>query len=311
MDVGIDVAKGTLDVAYGPDGPVRQFANTPQGYAELVTSLSSRHVARIIVEATGGYERGLVVELAAADLPVIVINPKQARDFARATGRLAKTDAIDAVMLAQFGRGVQPKPRPLPDDKSRQFQEILARRRQLIGMRTAEGNRLAQARDPAVRKSIAAMIKLLGRQLERIDRELDDIIEDCPAWRTKEDLLKSVPGVGPQTARALLADLPELGRCSRQQIAALVGVAPINRDSGTFRGRRTTWGGRADVRKAFYMATLVATQHNATIRHYYQELQRRGKKKKVALVACMRKLLCILNAMLRDEKPWNQQPQNA
>lgn len=309
--VGIDVAKHTLDVAYSSKEPACQFANTPQGHAALVASLKPHSVARIIVEATGGYERALVVELAAAALPVIVVNPKQVRDFARAIGRLAKTDAIDAAVLAQFGQAIQPEQRPLPDEKSRQFQEILARRRQLVQMRTAEGNRLAQAHDQGVRKSIAAILKLLGRQLEHIERDMDEMIQDSPAWRAKEDLLQSVPGIGPQTVRMLLANVPELGNCSRQQIAALIGVAPINRDSGTFRGRRTISGGRADVRRTFYMATLAATQHNAIIRHHYQKLQKRGKRKKVALVACMRKLLCILNAMLRDQKPWNNQPLTA
>ena len=303
--IGIDVSKDKLDVAT-PDG-MRQYANAPDGHRQLVDQIRKWLPDSIIVEATGGYERAVVGELAAAGLPVVVVNPRQVRDFARATGRLAKTDAIDADILVQFGMAVQPEQRPLPGKKQLELQQQLARRRQLVGMLTAENNRWQQATDKLVRKTIDAVRKTLTKQLDRLDDDLQNTLQETPAWREKENLLRSVPGVGPQTALALLAELPELGTCSRQQIAALVGVAPINRDSGQYRGRRTTWGGRATVRSALYMATLVATRHNPTIQTHYQHLQSTGKRKKVALVACMRKLLCMLNAILRDRQPWKNQ----
>lgn len=303
--IGIDVSKDILDVAT-PDG-MRQYANAPDGHRQLVDQIRKWLPDSIIVEATGGYERAVVGELAAAGLPVVVVNPRQVRDFARATGRLAKTDAIDADILVQFGMAVQPEQRPLPGKKQLELQQQLARRRQLVGMLTAENNRWQQATDKLVRKTIDAVRKTLTKQLDRLDDDLQNTLQETPAWREKENLLRSVPGVGPQTALALLAELPELGTCSRQQIAALVGVAPINRDSGQYRGRRTTWGGRATVRSALYMATLVATRHNPTIQTHYQHLQSTGKRKKVALVACMRKLLCMLNAILRDRQPWKNQ----
>lgn len=300
--VGIDVSKDNLDVAT-PNG-VRQFSNNPKAHAELIEFLESWTLDAVIIEATGGYERAVVAELASAGLPVVVVNPRQVRDFAKATGRLAKTDAIDAGVLAQFGAAVRPPQRPLPDVQQLELQQQLARRRQIVGMLTAENNRLKQASDKLVRKTINAVRKTLRKQLEQLDQQLQNTIEQTPAWREKENLLRSVPGVGPQTALALLAELPELGTCSRQQVAALVGVAPINRDSGKYRGTRTTWGGRATVRSALYMATLVATQHNPVINAHYIHLQQLGKRKKVALVACMRKLLCMLNAILREKKPW-------
>lgn len=301
--VGIDVSKDTLDVCFESGGH-GQWSNTPEGHTQLIAELMSHQMAGIILEATGGYEAPLVAELAAAKLPVIVVNPRQVRDFARATGRLAKTDAIDAAVLAQFGSAVRPPQRPLPDENTLQFQEKLARRRQLIQMRTAETNRLAQAHDQSVRNGIADHIDFINQQLNQVDDEMNDLIKDCPVWRAKENLLQSVPGIGPQTARMLIAELPELGQCSRQQVAALVGVAPMNRDSGRFRGHRTTCGGRIAVRNALYMATLVATRHNPIICRHYKHLLSTGKKKKVALVACMRKLLCILNAMIRDQENW-------
>lgn len=300
--IGIDVSKDQLDVAT-PDG-ARQWPNTPDGHRQLVEQLAQWPLEAIVLEATGGYERAVVAELAAAELPVVVVNPRQVRDFARATGQLAKTDAIDAKILAQFGKAVRPEQRPLPSEKQLELQQQLARRRQLVGMLTAEKNRSQQATDRLVRKTIDAVRTTLEKQRDRLDDQLQRTLEETPAWREKEDLLRSVPGVGPQTALALLADLPELGTCSRQQIAALVGVAPMNRDSGKRRGQRVTWGGRASVRSALYMATLVATRHNPVIRAHYQHLQKVGKRKKVALVACMRKLLCMLNAILREQKPW-------
>ncbi len=304
--IGIDVSKDKLDVA-SPDG-VGQWPNTPDGHRQVVDLLAKWPLEAIVLEATGGYERAVVAELAAAGLPVVVVNPRQVRDFAKATGRLAKTDKIDALVLAEFGRAVRPEQRPLPSEKQRQLQQQLARRRQLVQMLTAEKNRLQQVTDRLVRKSIQAVQTTLEKQLNKIDDQLQQTIEQTPAWRDKENLLRSVPGVGPQTALALLVELPELGACSRQEIAALVGVAPMNRDSGRYRGQRTTGGGRATVRSALYMATLVATRHNPIIQAHYQHLQRAGKRKKVALVACMRKLLCILNAILREHKPWHSTP---
>lgn len=304
--IGIDVSKDSLDVAT-PEG-VSQWDNLFQGHSALIEQLANWTIESIIIEATGGYERPLVAELLAAGLPVIVVNPRQVRDFARATGRLAKTDSLDAQVLAQFGNAVKPKQRPLPRGKQLDLQQQVARRRQLVGMLTMEQNRLKQTTDKLVRQSIQAVCNTLQKQLEKIDQRLQDAIEETPAWREKDNLLRSVPGIGPQTAFTLLAELPELGSCSRQQIAALVGIAPINRDSGRWRGSRTTWGGRATVRAGLYMATLVATQHNPVIKAHYQHLQNIGKKKKVALVACMRKLLCILNAIIRDKKPWENSP---
>lgn len=316
MFIGIDVSKGHLDVAWDGDGgggtpppPPTRFDNTPAGVAALRERLGrDRPPALVVLEATGGYERAAVAELLDAGLPLAVVNPRQVRDFARATGRLAKTDAIDAAVLAAFGRAVRPPVRPLPDAQAQALAELVARRRQLVGMRTAEGNRLAQARSAAVRSSVEQLLAAIDRQLGGLDGELDALVRACPAWQEKVDLLTGVPGVGPATARALLAELPELGRCSRQQVAALVGVAPVNRDSGQMRGRRTTWGGRATVRTALYMAALVATRHNPAIRAQYRRMVDAGKLKMVALVACMRKLLVTLNAMVRDKRPWRHAP---
>jgi len=302
--VGIDVSKAHLDVACNPDGPVTRFDNDAAGHEALIEKIKTLTAHRVVLEATGGYERPAVAAMLAAKLPVVVVNPRQVRDFARAVGQLAKTDAIDACILARFAGAVRPDLRPLADEKALVLQEKIARRRQLVAMRTAESNRLGQSFGPAVRASIEAVLNTIDRQIKDLDDDLDQAIQDTPAWQAKVDLLKGVPGVGDQTARCLVAQLPELGSCSRQQIARLVGVAPINRDSGTMRGRRTTAGGRPAVRGALYMATLVATRHNPVIRSYYQRLVATGKKKMVALVAAMRKLLVILNAMVREQKPW-------
>jgi transposase len=258
------------------------------------------------MEATGGYERLAAAELAAAGLPLVIVNPRQARDFAKALGKLAKTDRIDAEVLARFGQAVRPELRPLPDASQQKLRETLARRSQLLGMRTMELNRLKQTHTKHIRADVEAVVKFLNQRLQAIDQELDELIKDSPAWQETIDLVKTVPGIGKQTARTLIADLAELGTSSRQQIAALVGVAPMNRDSGTLRGKRTTFGGRATVRKALYMAALVATRFNPVIRAYYQKLLNVGKPKKVALVACMRKLLGILNAMLRKRETWKE-----
>jgi transposase len=304
LSVGVDVSKNTLDVAFYPEQPGSSFANDCQGIASLVASLVPLEPRYVIVEATGKYEQALVIALAAAGLPVVVINPRQARDFAKALGKLAKTDRIDAAVLARFGDAVRPEIRPIADEQLRQLQELVERRHQLVEMRTSEQNRLAITPSVHVRRSLQAVLKLIEKQLCHLDAQIDQRIEACPLWRQTEELLKSVPGVGDQTARTLIAQLPELGACSRQKISALVGVAPLNRDSGQFRGRRIIWGGRRNVRRCLYMATLVATQHNPVIQAHYRKLVDAGKRKKVALVACMRKLLTILNAMLRRRSPW-------
>lgn len=304
ISVGIDVSKENLDVDFAPTREPLRLANDPAGHAALVKRLSAMDIRVIVIEATGGYERAIVAELAAASLPVVVVNPRQVRDFARALGRLAKTDQIDAAVLADFGHAIQPPQRPLADAETRQMQEKLARRRQLVDMITAETNRLEHVTTAGVRRSIAAVLKLLGKQLQQIEDDLDQAIRRSPVWQAKADLLLSVPGVGPQTTRTLLVQLPELGHCSRQQIAALVGVAPLNRDSGKHRGRRTIWGGRSEVRACLYMAALSATRFNPRIRPHYERLLAAGKCKKLALTACMRKLLTMLNAMVRDNRPW-------
>jgi transposase len=270
----------------------------------LIERLAALRVERIVLEATGGYERLVVTALMVAGLPVVVVNPRQVRDFAKALGKLAKTDRIDAEVLARFAVAVRPALRPLPDESEQKLRETLARRSQLMGMRTMELNRLQQAHASQVRRDVQAVVSFLDKRLRAIDKELDELIKGSPIWQKKVELLKTVPGIGEQTARTLIADLSELGSCSRQQIAALVGVAPLNRDSGTLRGRRMTWGGRRAVRQALYMATLVASRFNPVIRSHYERLRQAGKKAKVALVACMRKLLTTLNAMLREQKPW-------
>ena len=302
--VGIDVSQQHLDLDEYPTQNYRRFEYTAEGIEALRKQLLQRPPFLIVIEATGGTEQLLVAELVAAQLPVVVINPRRPRDFAKATGQLAKTDAMDARILAHFGYAVRPPLRTLPDEKARELQEILARRRQLVGIRTAELNRQQQARSARVKASLEAVLKLIEQQLKDLDVELDQRLQDSPLWRETQELLQSTPGIGPQTARTLIAELPELGTLSRQKIAALVGVAPINRDSGTFRGRRTIFGGRATVRSALYMATLSAIRFNPAIKAFYQRLVLQGKKKKLALVAAMHKLLTILNTLLRNKQPW-------
>lgn len=302
--VGIDVSKQHLDLATDPGPNHRRFDNDEAGHAAIVEILGKMPVERLVLEASGGYERELVASLMAANFALVLVNPRQVRDFARATGQLAKTDRIDAMVLAHFARVVKPPIRPVPDESIRLLQEQLTRRRQIVRMMSAERNHLHQVRGTAVKASIEHLITVLKEQLRELDDDLDRTIRQSPAWRAKEDLLKSVPGVGDQTARQLIVNLPELGTCSRQQIAALVGVAPFNRDSGMMRGRRMVCGGRRQIRSALYMATLVATRWNPIIKNFYERLLRVGKRKKVALVACMRKLLTILNAIVREQKPW-------
>lgn len=300
--VGIDVSKSTLDMAVSK-GAKRRVGNDESGIAALVAELTTISPALVVLEATGGYQAAVVAALVVAKIPVAVVNPRQVRDFAKALGKLAKTDALDAAVLARFAEVVRPEPRAPVDEATLALEALLTRRRQVVEMITAESNRLQQSA-ATVRPSIKAVIAFLRRQLADINRELDAAIRNSPVWREKEDLMRSVPGVGRILATTLLCELPELGRLNRKQAAALVGVAPLNRDSGEMRGQRKVWGGRASVRAALYMATLSATKHNSVIRAFYERLCASGKLKKVALVACMRKLLTILNSMMRDQRRW-------
>ena len=304
---GIDVAKAHLDLAVRPTGVTAQFANSAAGIAALLAHLQATPPALIVLEATGGLEVPVVAALAAAQLPVVVVNPRQVRDFAKATGQLAKTDRLDAQILAQFADVVRPPVRLLPDAESQRVAALLARRRQVVEMLTAERNRLGMAAQ-TLRERIAAHITWLEQELSDLDSQIDQAIRQSPLWREREQLLRSAKGVGPVVARTLLIELPELGTLNRKQISALVGVAPLNRDSGTLRGHRTIWGGRAHVRAALYMAALVAVRHNPVIRTFYERLRQAGKPAKVALTACMRKLLTILNAMLKHKQPWRNCP---
>jgi transposase len=301
--VGIDVAKDRLQVALRPSGEQWPVSYDRPGLEELTKRLRTVKPAMVVLEATAGMEMPVAAALAAIGLPVAVVNPRQVRQFARATGRLAKTDAIDAQVLAQFAQAVQPPLRPLPDADTQQLNALVTRRHQLVEMLAAEKNRLAQAAK-SVRIDIQEHIRWLERRLIDLDRDLAATVHESPIWRETDNLLQSAPGVGPVLSTTLLANLPELGRLNGKQIAALVGVAPLNRDSGRFRGKRTIWGGRARVRTALYMGTLVATRYNPVIRPFYQRLLAAGKPKKVALTACMRKLVTILNAMVRSQSSW-------
>jgi transposase len=300
----VDVSKERLDVAFRPTGKHYRFPNDLHGIDDLVGHLTQELPTLVVLEASGGYERPAAAALAARGLAVAVVNPRQARDFAKATGRLAKTDALDAESLAHFAEAVRPEPRVLPDEETLLLGEILDRRRQLIGMLVAENNRLGTTASELVRRRIRAHVRWLEKEISRTDAELEEAIEQSPTWRANEALLRSVPGVGPVLARTLLAELPELGVLSHKRLSALVGVAPLNFDSGTLRGRRMVWGGRARVRSTLYMASLSATRHNPTIRAFYERLVGSGKPKKVALIACTRKLLSILNAVMRDRVRW-------
>lgn len=305
---GIDVAKEHLDLALrqrGENAQTERFANASDGIEALVRRLAEAAPQRIVLEATGGYERPVAAALGAVGLPVAVINPRQARQFARANGRLAKTDEIDARVLALFAERMRPEVRPLPDRDQQAFSALVARRRQLLDMRTAERNRLGTASSKAVRRSIEAILTAIEEQLREAEDQLEEAVEKSPMWKEKAKLLQSVPGVGKSTAHALIAELPELGQANRREIAKLVGVAPLNRDSGIRRGQRTTWGGRASVRSTLYMAALVATRHNRRLKSFYHRLLDKGKAKKVALVAVMRKLLVILNTMIKNGTVWN------
>lgn len=301
--VGIDGAKAQLDIAVRPDGSQWTVPNDEAGIADLVERLHPAAPTLVVLEATGGHEVAVAAALAAAGLAVAVVNPRQVRDFARAIGQLAKTDALDAQVLARFAEVGCPQPRPLPDAQAQEFAAVLVRRRQLVGMLSAERQRLATAL-PAVQRHIGRHIAWLEQELADLDGTLRQTVQASPLWREREDLLRSVPGIGPTTAYTLLAELPELGPLDRKAVAALVGGAPLTCESGTWRGKRLVWGGRARVRTALYRATLVASRHNPVIRAFSQRLCAAGKPKKVALVACMHKLLLILNAIVRQATPW-------
>ncbi len=301
--IGIDIAKARLDVATRPGGEQWGVPNDETGIANLVERVRALAPTLIVLEATGGLEIPTAAALATAGLPVAVVNPRQARDFARAIGQLAKTDALDAQLLARFAEAVRPAVRPLPDAQAQELSALLARRRQIVGMLTAERQRRGTAL-PSLRARVDRHIDWWGQELADLDRDLRDTVQQSPLWRERDDLLRSVPGIGPTTASTLLAELPELGALNRKALAALVGVAPLACESGTLRGRRIVWGGRATVRTALYMATLSAIRHNPPIRAFYHRLCTAHKPKKVALVACMHKLLTILNAILRRRAPW-------
>ena len=306
--VGIDVAKNRLDIAMRPSGECKQVGNDERGTRYVVSRRRKVRPTLVILEATGGLEQPVAAALALAGLPVAVVDPRQVRDFAKAVGKLAKTDTLDAKVLAHFAEAVRPEPRPLPDEQAQLLSATLLRRRQIIAMITSEENRLSTAPKP-IRRRIEVHLRWLKQELKRTNEELEQIVQESPIWREKAALLRSVPGVGPTLSVTLLAELPELEHLNRKKLAALVGVAPVNRDSGTLRGVRTIWGGRSGVRTVLYMATLCAVRFNSTIKVFYERLRAKGKPKKVALTACMRKLLTILGAMLRNRTPW--QPQAA
>ena len=300
--VGIDVSAATLDIAVH-EGSLTQERNDAKGIAAVVRELQASPTTLVVLEATGAYHREVTSALAAAGVPVAVVNPRQVRDFARSTGQLAKTDRLDAALLARFAAVVRPTPRPVPDEATQALAAILERRRQLVEMLTAEKNRLGVA-SKHVRPSVQQIIRALEKALATTDDEVDRWIRSSPVWREKEDLLRSMPGVGPQTARLLIAALPELGHLTRREIAALVGVAPLACDSGTKRGQRRCWGGRARIRAVLYMAAVAAARFNPVIRALYRRLRAKGKPAKLALTACMRRMITILNAMVKTQRPW-------
>lgn len=317
--VGIDIAKDQLDVAlrevkFLPEGRSEEpetarsetfrVENTAKGRDRLVRRLKEAGPTRIVLEASGGLERPVVAALGAVDLPVVVVNPIQTSEFAKSVGRLAKTDVLDAEMLALFGERARPEPGSLPSEAQQELEALVKRRRQLVEMREAETNRLDRAQK-AVEPSLSEHIRYLNEQIEEVETELEELIEESPVWQVQEDLLCSTPGVGETTARTLLARVPELGEANRQEIAKLVGVAPIAQESGTWKGERHIKGGRADVRQALYMATLSCIQHNERIKNFYHRLLDKGKEKKVALIAAARKLLVILNTMLKNQTMWD------
>jgi len=302
--VGIDVSKDRLDVAVRPGGETFAVERNAAGLDRLIERLRQLSPALVALEATGGFETIAAAALAAAALPVVVVNPAQIRAFARAVGQRAKTDPIDAAVIARFAEATRPQPRPLPDEATRLLADLIARRRQIIEMIGAESQREKRIAMPRLRKSIRRVVGMLEKELAGLDADIDDAIRGSPVWCEKEDLLASVPGVGPTIARTLIADLPELGTLSRKQIAALAGLAPFTRQSGQWRGRSFIGGGRAPVRTALFMGALVAVRHNPVLKAFFERLREAGKPKMVALVAVARKLLTILNAIVRDKRPW-------
>jgi transposase len=306
VNVGIDVSKARLAVAIRPSGERFEIDNDEPGHQKLCKRLAKLRPERIVLEPTGGYELGVVQALARTELPVVVVNARQIRQFAQATGRLAKTDRIDADVIAQFGEAIQPQIRPLRDEAHRELEALVARRRQLVDMRANEIKR-KQTASKAILQSIDSVIQFLSQQIDDVDGDIGKLMRSTPIWREADDLLQSVPGVGPVLAATLTALLPELGRLDRKQIAALVGVAPMNNDSGNYAGKRTTWGGRSSVRSVLFMATLSASRANPVLAAFRNRLIERGKPKMVVAVATMRKLLTILNAMAKHHQPWSPQ----
>jgi len=304
MFIGIDVSKDRLDIHLCPGGEAFAVPRDGEGLAELVRRLEAVSAELVVLEATGGFETVVAAALAAAGLPLAVVNPRQIRDFARATGRLAKTDRLDAAVIARFAEAIRPEPRPVPTEEAQALGELVARRRQVVETMVAERNRRRHLTQPRLLKGVDRVLAVLQAQLSEIEADIDDAIRQTPAWRDKEDLLRTVPGIGPATARTLIAELPELGSLDRRRIASLVGLAPMNRDSGTLRGRRTITGGRSTVRSALFMSIMVALRHKLPLQATYERLRHAGKPPKVAIVACMRKLLTIANAIIRDKQPW-------
>jgi transposase len=303
--VGIDVCKAQLDVAIRPTAQILSVPNDKASIKTLVKHLEKLRPTLVVLESTGGLERQVMLALVSAEISVVMANPRQVRDFAKSTGQLAKTDRIDAAVLAHYAEAIRPQPRPLPDELTLELRALTVRRRQIIDMIVAEKNHLATA-SKAIKKRITAHITYLEQELDDADQDLDRFIGKNPLWKENQEILCSTPSIGPVSSRTMLAELPELGTLGRKQISALVGVAPFPRDSGTLKGRRTIWGGRASVRGALFMATLVATRFNPVIRDFYKRLKAKGKPSKVALVACMHKLLTILNAMIKNKTRWSE-----
>lgn len=302
--VGIDVSKSTLDIGFKPSDQDFQITYESAEVDKLVTQLQQTQPTLIVLEATGGLELQAATALAAKGLPVAVVNPRQVRDFAKATGRLAKTDKIDATVLADFAKAIRPQIRPLKDEETQALDDLVDRRRQLIGMRVQEALRLGTAVTKPMKTSLKKHIKWLDRQIDDVDGDLTRNLRESKVWRAKDDLLKSIPGIGSVTTMTMLSKCPELGELSRREIAALVGVAPMANDSGKHRGKRSIWGGRAEIRAVLYMATLSAIRCNLAIKAFADRLRKAGKPPKVVIVACMRKLLTIMNAMVKNKTPW-------
>lgn len=303
--VGIDIAKRTFDICRLPEQQLQQFENNTKGIRQAAGMLARLKPKLVVMEATGGYEAMLAAELHAASLPVAVVNPRRIRDFARANGQLAKTDKLDAAVIAMFAARMRPPRQQQIDHNSRLMKAMVTRRHQLIGIRTAENNRLEHASDKVITRSINRILKTIDREIEKVELLIREQLASMPELETRAQILHSAPGIGQTTATMLVTEMPELGRLNRRQIAMLTGVAPINRDSGTFRGKRMTGAGRRNVRSRLYMPTLVAIRHNPPIRRFYQHLLAKGKAKMTAIIACMRKLITILNTMVAKNEAWN------